>query len=122
MTSGNEGKGKLGCVLTILVMVTLTLVTLRLGPSYFSFKSFENDLKRDVSRAGANGYDDETIIKNVLDLSKRNQLNLTRDDIKVERFAGQVQVTVRCTVLLDLIVYQRSVTLETQVSSFLGRL
>jgi hypothetical protein len=122
MTSRDEGKGKLGCVLTILVMVTLTLVTLRLGPAFFSFKSFENDLKRDISRAGANGWDDETIIKNVLDLAKRNELTLTRDDIKVERFAGQVHVSVRYTVVLDLIVYQRSVNLETQVSSLIGRL
>jgi hypothetical protein len=122
MTAGNEGKGKLGCMLTILLMVTLTLVILRLGPSYFAFKSFENDLKRDISRAGANRYDDETIIKGVLDLAKRNQLSVTREDIKVERFSGQVQVTVHYTVPLDLLVYQHSVTLEAQVASFIGRL
>ena len=122
MTAGNEGKGKLGCVLTILLMVALTALTLRLGPSFFAFKSFEYDLKRDVSRAGANGYDDETIMKNVLDLAKRNEIRVTRDDIKVERFAGQVQVTVHYTMPLDLLVYQHDVTFEAQVSSFVGRL
>ena len=122
MTAGNEGKGKIGCVLTILLMVTLTLIILRLGPSYFAFKSFEGDLKRDISRAGANGWDDETIMKDVLDLSKRNQLGLTRDDIKIERFAGQVQVTVQYAVELDLFVYQHRITLNSQVSSFIGRL
>jgi len=122
MTAGSEGKGKIGCVLTILLMVTLTLIVLRLGPFYFAFKSFESDLKRDVSRAGANGWDDETIMKDVLDLSKRNSLGLTRDDVKVERFAGQVQVTVQYTFELDLFLYQRPFTLDAQVSSFIGRL
>ncbi len=122
MMSGIEGKGTFGCLLSIVVLGLLVVVTLRAGPPFFAWKSFEADLMREVSRAGANLYDEETITKNVLDLAKRHELNLPRENIKVERAAGQIFVSVKCTIPLDLIVYQHDINFEVKTSSLIGRL
>jgi len=111
-----------GCLISLVLLGLLVVVTLRAGPPYFAYKSFESDLKKETSRAGANIYDEETIVRNVLDLAKRNELPLKREDITVERYAGQVSIRVRCTVPLDIIVYKRDINFELKTTSLIGRL
>ncbi len=122
LISGIEGRGTLGCLISIVVLGVLIVATLRIGPPYFAWKSFEADLKKETSRAGANAYDEETIIKNVLDLAKRNELPLQRENITVERYAGQVAIKVRCTLPLDLFFYEREINFEIRTTSLVGRL
>jgi hypothetical protein len=122
MRSDNEGKGTLGCIITLLLLAIATVATIRIGPPYFAFKSFEADLKKEASKAGANAYDDETIIKNVVDLARRNEIRLQKEDVTVERYAGQVHVTVRYSLPLDLFFYQHNINMDVRVSSLVGRL
>ena len=120
--SGDEGKGMTGCLISLVLLGLLVVVTIRVGPPYFAYKSFESDLKRETSRAGANGYDEETIVRNVLDLAKRNELPMTRENIAVERAAGIVSVRVHCTVPIDLFFYERRFEFDLKTSSLIGRL
>ena len=122
MKSNIEGKGLLGCIVTLLILGVMVLITIRVGPPYFAFKSFEADLKKETSRSGANGLDDETIIRNVLDLAKRNEMRLKREDISVERYAGQLFINIRYVLPLDLILYERDINLEVRTSSYIGHL
>ena len=104
-TLGCDGKGAIGCLLSLLLLGAGIFVAVKLVPEYYTYSNFESSLKNEVSRAGAHAYDDETIVTNVLELAKRNEIRLTRDNIRVERFAGQVFIYVHYTVPVDLTVY-----------------
>ncbi len=120
--SSSEGKGSLGCIATLLLLGLTLLVSVRVGPPYFAYKSFEADVKKETSRAGANAFDDETVIRNILDLAKRNEIRLPRENITVERYAGQIMISVHYVMPLDLLFYQRDINFDIRASSFVGRL
>jgi len=117
-----EGKGTAGCVFFITLLGIAIFIGIRLVPLYYAYTSFETDVKTEVLRAGVHSFDDETIIRDVLDLARRNEISLTSDNVKVERSAGQVQVTIRYTVPVDFIVCRRSLRFEVKASSLMGGL
>ena len=117
-----EGKGTAGCLFFLLLTAVALFVGIRVGPDYYSYKGFETDVQTEVSRAGANFADEESVVRNILALARKNEIRLKRENIKMEHFAGKVHVTVKYTVQIDLIVYQRDVDYEVKASSFVGRL
>lgn len=116
------GKGIIGCFFFLVIAAAAVFVGIRLVPIYYANSNLESAISTEVSRAGANFLDDETIIKDVLDLAKRNDIRLTRGNIKVERFAGQVHITVNYSVPADLGFYRRNLDFTIEESSFVGRL
>jgi hypothetical protein len=120
--SESEGKGLIGCVLSIALLAAAIFVGITLGPIYYNNLNFESDVKTEVSRAGARFSDNEAVIKNIIDLAKRNEIRLTRQDVKIERFAGQVHIKVNYSVPVDLLVMERDWNFEIHVSSFIGSL
>ena len=117
-----DGKGTAGCAFFLLLTAIAIFVGIRVGPDYYAYKGFDTDVQTEVSRAGANFADDESVIRNLLALARKNEIRLKREDIKIEHFAGKVHVTIRYTVPLDLMVYQRDIDYEIKSSSFVGRL
>ncbi len=119
---GNEGKGTAGCLFSLFLLALAILVAFKVGPPYFAYRSLQADVKTEVSRAGAHFYDDETLTRNILDLARKNEVPLKRDEIMVERFAGQVYIKIHYTVPIDFVVYQRNVDFDIDAQSFIGRL
>jgi hypothetical protein len=117
-----DGKGTSGCILFLLLSVLAGFVAMRVGPDFYAYKSFEGEVKTEVSRAGAHFADDETLLNNLVFLAKKNEIRVARENVKIERFAGQVHVTVRYTVPVDLVFYQREIEYEIKASSYVGRL
>ncbi len=117
-----EGKGAAGCLLFLMVAAIVIFLAVRIGPAYYANKSFEADLRTEASRAGANFMGDESILKNVLDLARRNEIRLKRENVKLERFAGQIFITVSYSVPVDLIVTERTMDFNIKASSFVGKL
>jgi hypothetical protein len=122
LLGGPEGKGTIGCLVSLVLLGATAFVAFKVAPTYFAYKSFETDAKTEISRAGAHYFDDETLTKNLLDLARKNEIRLKREEIKIERFAGQVHINIRYAVPLDLIVYARMMDFEINASSFIGRL
>jgi hypothetical protein len=120
--SESEGKGLIGCMLSIVLLAMIIFLGITLGPIYYNNLNLESDLKTEVSRAGARSYDNEAMIKDILDLARRNEIRLTRQNIKVERFAGQVHIKINYSVPVDLLVAERNFDFEIKVSSFIGSL
>jgi hypothetical protein len=118
----SEGKGALGCVGFLALLGIFVLAAMQVGPAYYAKKSLETDVRTEISRAGANFHDDETLLKNILDLARRNEIRLTRENVKVERFAGQIFVTIQYSAPVDLYVTQRTLQFDIKASSFVGRL
>ena len=117
-----DGRGTVGCLLFLMVAAIVIFLAVRIGPAYYANKSLEADLRTEASRAGANFLSDESVLKNVLDLARRNEIRLKRENVKLERFAGQVFITVSYSVPVDLIVTEKTMNFSIKASSFVGRL
>ena len=112
----------LGCLLSLALLAAAGLVALRAGPPFFAYKSLEADLRAEVSRAGAHFYDDTRLMSAVLETAKRNEVRLTQDNVKIDRFGSQVVVIVGYTVPVDLLLFERDFDFEIKVQSMVGRL
>ncbi len=117
-----QGKGVLGCLVMIVLAGVAIYLAIVLAPIYYANFSFESDIKREVSRAGARFLDDETVIRDILDLAKRNEIRIKRENVSAERFAGQIQVRVDYSVPVDFIIFERDLSFKIEASSFIGSL
>jgi len=117
-----EGKGAFGCLVSILLLGALLFFGARAGPPYFAYKSLEGDVSTEVSRAGAHFFSDDVLIQNILDVARKNEIRLKRENVQVERIAGQVQVRINYSVPVDLLVTQHVMEFSIKASSFIGAL
>jgi hypothetical protein len=120
--NNSEGKGTLGCLVSIILLGAAIIIGMRVGPPYFSYKSLEGDVSTEVSRAGAHFFSDDVLVQNILDVAKKNEIVLSKDSIKVERFAGQLQVSIHYRVPVDLIFFQHTMNFDIKASSYIGTL
>jgi hypothetical protein len=80
------------------------------------------DLKNEVSRAGANFLENDVLMKNILQMAKRNEVNLVQEQVKITRFAGQINVAIHFVTPVDLYFYTWNMSCDLKASSFIGRL
>jgi len=118
----DEGKGTLGCLVFVVLLGIGVFIAVNAGPPYMAAKSFEADLKTEVSRAGARFYSNDTLIKSVLDIAKRNEVRIRPENIKVERYSSQVFVKVHYEVPVDLAFYEYLMKVDIKASSYVGTL
>jgi hypothetical protein len=117
-----EGKGLMGCLIALVLLGCTIYLAVTLGPVYYSNYNFESDVKMEASRAGSHFFDDETVIRDVLDLGRKNEIRLNKENIKIDRFAGQMHINVNYSVPVDLVVMQKNITFRVSASSFIGSL
>lgn len=120
--SSCEGKGLFGCMVSIVLFAVAVYLAITLGPIYYSNFNFENGVKTTASRAGARFFTDEMIVTEVLELARRNEIRIAKEDISVDRYAGQVHIVVRYSVPVDFIAFERSLDFKISASSFIGAL
>ena len=118
----SEGKGTLGCLVSIVLVGILAFLSIQLGPPYFSYKSLEGDVGTEISRAGSRFLSDEVLMQNILDVAKKNEIRLKRENVKIERFAGQVQVFIEYRVPVDLYLFEHIFDFKIKASSYIGTL
>jgi hypothetical protein len=118
----SEGKGILGCIGAIVLLAAIIFVGIKLGPVYYSNYQFEEDLKTLVSRSGARYTPDQQIIIEVVELAQKNHINLThenaKNNIKLERFAGQLHISVQYFVPVDFLIIRRNLRFQIKLSTF----
>jgi len=66
--------------------------------------------------------DDETIVRDLMAVAKRNDIRLKKEDIKVERFAGQIHFEVHYAVPVDFLLFSATINFHIKASSFIGTL
>ena len=118
----SEGKGFLGCFAAIVILAAMLFLVIKLGPLYYTNYTFEEELKTVISRAGARYTTNDQITIDVLGLAQQHDINLThdnaKDNIKIERFAGQLHLTVRYFVPVNFLILQRNLKFEIKISTF----
>jgi hypothetical protein len=117
-----EGKGLVGCLLALVLFAVAIYLGITLGPIYYSNFNLENGVKTTASRAGAHFFNDAQIVTEILDLAKREEIRIKKDDILVDRFAGQVHIKVTYSVPVNFIVVERDLNFKIEASSFIGSL
>jgi len=119
----SEGKGFIGCMAAIILFVALIFVIIKVGPIYYTNFIFDEDVKTAVSRASALSLSNEAIVKDILELAKKNHINITsktaKKDISIERYAGQIHVEVRYFVPVDFLIMKKTLKFEVKTSSFI---
>jgi len=114
----SEGKGLLGCLASLVLLGVAIFLGIKLVPIYYSNFNFETDLKTEVSRVGSRFIENEIVIRDILQLAKKNEITLDKQDIRIERFAGQVHITVDYAVPVDFMVLVHTLKFQIKVSSF----
>ena len=117
-----EGKGLVGCMLALVLFAVAIYLGITLGPIYYSNFNLENGVKTTASRAGARFFNDEQIVAEVMDLAKREDIRIKKENILIDRFAGQVHIKVNYSVPVDFIVVERDLSFKIEASSFIGTL
>ena len=88
----SEGKGLFGCLMSIVLFGVAVFLAITLGPIYYNNFNFESDVKTEVSRAAAHILSSDTIVKDILDLARKNEISLKKQNIQIERYAGQMML------------------------------
>jgi hypothetical protein len=118
----SEGKGLVGCLAALVLFAVAIYLGITLGPIYYSNFSFENGVKTTASRAGAHFLSNEAIVTEIMDIAKREEIRIKKENIEVDRFAGQVHIKVSYSVPVNFIILDRDLEFKIQVSSFIGTL
>ena len=103
--SYSSGKGNLGCLFSLLIVVALGYLGYKFVPPYmghFELKDAVNEIA--VYRAAGTraGSEKKTIQEEVLAKAKELGIVLKREDIKVKQEEEKVYITVKYTVPVDL--------------------
>jgi len=117
-----EGKGIVGSLIFSVLLGIAVFLAITLFPVYYANSDLDSGVRMEASRAGAHSFDDETIVKDVLDIAKRHDVRLEKTNIKVQRYAGQVFIEIEYTVPVDLGVTERKLKFHIKASSFVGTL
>lgn len=99
------GKGNLGCLLSLLIVVALGYLGYKFGPHYVSHFRLK-DAITEIAVHRAMGSRSTATTKGIQDevLAKAQELgiSLKREDIKVQRDQDQVRITVKYTIPVEL--------------------
>jgi hypothetical protein len=117
-----EGKGAIGCLAALVLFAVAIYLGITLGPIYYSNFNLENGVKTTASRAGARFFNDEQIMAEIMDLAKRDEIRIRKENIYIDRFAGQVHIKVHYSVPVNFIIFDRDLNFNIQASSFIGTL
>lgn len=118
----SEGKGLVGCMVAIVLFAVVIYLAIVLGPVYYSNFSFENGIKTTATRAGTRFFTNDQIVIEIMELAKRDEINISKENIEIDRFAGQVHIRVYYSVPVNFIVFERDLDFEIEASSFIGAL
>jgi hypothetical protein len=123
MLLDSEGKGFLGCMIAIILIAAMVFAAVKLGPIYYANYMFEEDLKNITSQSGARFRSNDDIIQDIVSTARERKIRITEEDvkkggIKIERYAGQLHITVKYSVPVDFLVFRKSISFESRNSSF----
>jgi hypothetical protein len=112
----------LGCIVMLVLIAVAIYLAVVLAPIYYANFSFESAVKTEVSRAGARSLDNELITRDIMDLARKEDVRIKREDISIDRYAGQIHIAVHYSVPVNFIILERDVQFDIKATSFVGSL
>ena len=117
-----EGKAMIGCILLIVLLGVMIFLVIVLAPVYYANFNLESGVRTEASRTGAHFLDNEIVIKDIINLAKRNEIRLSRENISIARYGGLVHLTIHYSVSVDFLIFERDMSFTIKESSFIGTL
>jgi hypothetical protein len=119
----SEGKGFLGCMIAIILIAAMVFAAVKVGPIYYANYVFDEDLKNITSLSGASFKTNDDITEAVLQAARERNIKITPEsarsgDVKIERYAGQLHITVKYSVPVDFLIFRKTLRFEIRNSSF----
>jgi hypothetical protein len=101
---GSSGRGNLGCLFSLLIIMVLGYLGYKFVPHYMSHFELKDALNEiAVYRvARGSGSEKRTIQEEVIAKAKELGIQLKRDNIKVRQEEDKIYITVKYTVPVDL--------------------
>jgi len=102
---GSSGKGNLGCLFSLLIIVVLGYLGYKFVPHYmsrFELKDALNEIAVFRVARGGSSSEKQTIQEEVIARAKGLGIQLKRNDIKVRQEEEKIYITVKYTVPVDL--------------------
>lgn len=128
LSFGNErGEGKLGCLVTSLLLAAFVYIGIKAIPVYLDKIEFDEGMSRIASQAGATNMASKTIAERVKALARSSEFDVQPEDIRVLRSPSfkvvpEIKIDVDYRRKLDLPGYVWVFEFNTKVSSMVGRL
>lgn len=125
---GNErGEGKLGCTVTLLLLVTFVYLSIKTVPIYLAKVEFDEGMSRIASQAGSTNMPSKAIAERVKALAKSGEFEVDPEDIRVTRSTSfqtvpEIKIDVDFQRRLELPGYVYVFRFNSKVSSMIGRL
>lgn len=123
---GQRGVGRAGCLGVLLVALVFAYASYVLVPVYLAKLSFEDDLRRVASQAGAGSWRDEQILLRIQQAAAERRFEVTREDVEIRRVTSyggipelRIDVFFRREVAFPTFVH--TFEFEIEVASFIGR-
>ncbi len=116
------GRGTLGCLFFLIVVGVVAAIAIQAGPPYIAYRNLSDDVATEASKAGAHFYTNDALIKNILEVAQKDDVAIRREDIKVNRFAGNLVVTIDYSVPVNFFVVQRTFDFHIKATSLIGTL
>ena len=116
--SAEEGKGAIGCIFSIVLLLIVIFLAFKLVPVYFNYYEFKGAFQQTVSRAGARSVQDELIVKDLISIAERNNIVLKKENVHIRRFAGQLYIDVEYSVPVNFLVLKRDLKFKIEETSF----
>ena len=96
-----RGEGRIGTLLALVLLGVVIFVGIKIIPVRINAYEFK-DFMREECRFGASRTKDEEIIKRVYDKARQLRLPLEKKDLKLERTTGEMIMSAKFEVPIDL--------------------
>jgi flagellar basal body-associated protein FliL len=100
-----KGKGALQTIIVIIILFVIVYMMVKFFPTFHKSYKFNEEVKKEARAArGRPGYED-VIKRNLIDKARELELNITRDNIKVELNEAFVSIEVDYYIEVETPVY-----------------
>jgi len=120
-----SGEGKLGCLVTLVLLVAVGLICFRTIPVLIDKMDFEDQLDRIASEAGARGWDAEAVRHQVTEVARNKEFETTPEDLQVRKSGGRggdLRIRIRYWRDVNFVGYVYTFRFQAEAKSFVGTL
>jgi len=114
---GQQGTGAIGCIVSIIILLIVLYAIFQFSRPYIKRSMMESKLNNLAEWSVENPhYDDEFIIKAILNVAKEFSLDLIPENITLERTKEGISISVYWEDDINLPVYHKHLEFEVEIT------
>ena len=113
------GRSNIGCILSFALLLLVIFIGIRVVPTRIAVAEMQDFCERQADQASLPRFTDERITNAIMEKAQEERLPIKKEDIKVSRDSGHVDILVKYHVPLDIVFYQYDWVVEHKVDRVL---